>query len=170
MQAIEWDHIRTQFPVLQQQVHGRNLVYLDNGASSQMPKSVIDRVNDYHSNEHANIHRGVHHLSQNATNEYESTREKVRSLINADATEEIIFTTGTTDSINLVADAWGHANLKEGDEIILSQMEHHANIVPWQLIAKKTGAIIKVIPMDANGVLDLDTYSSLLSNRTKIVS
>jgi len=170
MQAIEWDHIRAQFPVLQKQVHGRNLVYLDNGASSQMPKSVIDRLNDYHSNEHANIHRGVHHLSQNATNEYESTREKVRSLINADATEEIIFTTGTTDSINLVADAWGHANLKEGDEIILSQMEHHANIVPWQLIAQKTGAIIKVIPMDANGVLDLDTYSSLLSNRTKIVA
>lgn len=170
MQAIEWDHIRAQFPVLQKQIHGRNLVYLDNGASSQMPKSVIDRLNDYHSNEHANIHRGVHHLSQNATNEYESTREKVRSLINADATEEIIFTTGTTDSINLVADAWGHANLKEGDEIILSQMEHHANIVPWQLIAQKTGAIIKVIPMDANGVLDLDTYSSLLSNRTKIVA
>lgn len=170
MQAIEWDKIRAQFPVLHQQVHGKPLVYLDNGASSQMPQSVIDRINNYHSMEHANIHRGVHYLSQTATDEYERTREKVRDLIHARFIEEIIFTTGTTDSINLVADSWGHKNLKEGDEIILSQMEHHANIVPWQLIAQKTGAVIKVIPMDESGVLDLEVYASLLNERTKMVA
>jgi cysteine desulfurase/selenocysteine lyase len=170
MQAIEWDKIRAQFPVLHQQVHGKPLVYLDNGASSQMPQSVIDRINNYHSKEHANIHRGVHYLSQTATDEYERTREKVRDLINARFIEEIIFTTGTTDSINLVADSWGHKNLKEGDEIILSQMEHHANIVPWQLIAQKTGAVIKVISMDERGVLDFDEYASLLNERTKMVA
>lgn len=170
MQAIEWDKIRAQFPVLHQQVHGKPLVYLDNGASSQMPQSVIDRINNYHSKEHANIHRGVHYLSQTATDEYERTREKVRDLINAPFIEEIIFTTGTTDSINLVADSWGHKNLKEGDEIILSQMEHHANIVPWQLIAQKTGAVIKVISMDERGVLDFDEYASLLNERTKMVA
>ncbi len=170
MQAIEWDKIRAQFPVLHQQVHGKPLVYLDNGASSQMPQSVIDRINNYHSKEHANIHRGVHYLSQTATDEYERTREKVRDLINARFIEEIIFTTGTTDSINLVADSWGHKNLKEGDEIILSQMEHHANIVPWQLIAQKTGAVIKVISMDERGVLNLEEYASLLNERTKMVA
>jgi cysteine desulfurase/selenocysteine lyase len=170
MQAIEWDKIRARFPVLHQQVHGKPLVYLDNGASSQMPQSVIDRINNYHSKEHANIHRGVHYLSQTATDEYERTREKVRDLINARFIEEIIFTTGTTDSINLVADSWGHKNLKEGDEIILSQMEHHANIVPWQLIAQKTGAVIKVISMDERGVLNLEEYASLLNERTKMVA
>jgi cysteine desulfurase/selenocysteine lyase len=170
MSAIDWNHIRSQFPVLKTQVNGHALSYLDNGASSQMPESVITRLTDYHRYEHANIHRGVHHLSQTATSAYEDTRSLVRDFLHAESLEQIIFTTGTTDSINLVAQSWGSINLSVGDEIILSEMEHHANIVPWQMIAQKTGAIIKVIPLLDNGELDLEVYSTLLSERTKMVA
>ncbi|RNC86126.1 MAG: cysteine desulfurase [Balneola sp.] len=168
--AINWEKVRDQFPVLNQSVNGKPLVYLDNGASSQMPKRVIDRLNAYHSKEHANVHRGIHSLSQHATDEYESTREKVRNLINARHLEEIIYTTGTTDSINLVANSYGRTHFKEGDEIIVSEMEHHANIVPWQIVAEQTGAILKVIPMSDQGVLDMNTFYSLLSDKTCFVS
>lgn len=168
--SINWKTIRNQFPVLQQEVNGKPLVYLDNGASSQMPKQVIDRLNDYHSNEHANVHRGIHSLSQKATDAFEATREKVKSFINAGSQEEVIFTTGTTDSINLVAQSYGRTFLKEGDEIIVSQMEHHANIVPWQMVAEQTGAVLKVIPMDEDGNLVMDAFHALLSKKTAIVA
>lgn len=167
---IDWETIRNQFPVLQQEVNGKPLVYLDNGASSQMPQSVIDRLNAYHSNEHANVHRGIHSLSQKATDAYEATRTKVKDFINASSLEEVIFTTGTTDSINLVAHSYGRTFLKEGDEIIVSQMEHHANIVPWQMVAEQTGAVLKVIPMDEQGNLMLDAFHALLSEKTAIVA
>lgn len=168
--SINWKTIRNQFPVLQQEVNGKPLVYLDNGASSQMPRQVIDRLNDYHSNEHANVHRGIHSLSQKATDAFEATREKVKSFINAGSQEEVIFTTGTTDSINLVAQSYGRTFLSEGDEIIVSQMEHHANIVPWQMVAEQTGAVIKVIPMDEDGNLMMDAFHALLSKKTAIVA
>lgn len=167
--TIDWEKIRAKFPALQQKVNGKPLVYLDSGASSQMPQVVINRLNAYHTLEHSNVHRGIHTLSQKATDEYESTREKVRQFINAKSQEEIIFTTGTTDSINLVAQSYGRAFLTEGDEIILSQMEHHANIVPWQMIAEQTGAVIKVIPMNDNGELIMNSFYHLLSDRTKVV-
>lgn len=167
---IDWETIRNQFPVLQQEVNGKSLVYLDNGASSQMPQSVIDRLNAYHSNEHANVHRGIHSLSQKATDAYEATRTKVKDFINASSLEEVIFTTGTTDSINLVASSYGRTFLKEGDEIIVSQMEHHANIVPWQMVAEQTGAVLKVIPMDEKGNLMIDAFHALLSEKTAIVA
>lgn len=166
----DWNNIRSQFPVLKTQVNGYALSYLDNGASSQMPESVINRLASYHQHEHANIHRGVHYLSQTATTTYEETRSLVADFINAENLEQIIFTTGTTDSINLVAESWGSSFLSYGDEIILSEMEHHANIVPWQMIAQKTGAIIKVIPLLDNGELDLDVYATLLNERTKMVA
>lgn len=168
--TIDWEKIRAEFPVLKQEVNGKPLVYLDNGASSQMPKSVINRLTNYHSFEHANVHRGIHTLSQKATDEYEATRERVREFINAESLEEIIFTTGTTDSINLVAQSYGTTFLKEGDEILVSHMEHHANIVPWQMVAQQTGATLKVIPMDKNGELIMDRFYDLLSDRTKIVA
>ncbi|MCR9132079.1 MAG: cysteine desulfurase [bacterium] len=167
---MDWETIRNQFPVLQQEVNGKPLVYLDNGASSQMPQSVIDRLNAYHSNEHANVHRGIHSLSQKATDAYEATRTKVKDFINASSLEEVIFTTGTTDSINLVANSYGSTFLKEGDEIIVSQMEHHANIVPWQMVAEQTGAVLKVIPMDEQGNLMMDAFQALLSEKTAIVA
>ena len=167
---IDWATIRAQFPVLDQEINGKRLVYLDNGASSQMPKSVSDRIDNYHKHEHANIHRGIHSLSQKATDAYEVTREKVRNFINAGSLEEVIFTTGTTDSINLVANSYGLKNFREGDEILVSEMEHHANIVPWQLVAERTGAVLKVIPINESGELIMDEFHKLLSDRTKMVA
>ncbi len=167
---IDWEAIRSQFPVLQQEVNGQPLVYLDNGASSQMPQSVIDRINAYHSNEHANVHRGIHTLSQKATDAFELTRKRVQAFINARHEEEIIYTTGTTDSINLVAQSYGRKHFKENDEILISAMEHHANIVPWQLIAEQTGAVLKVIPMNDKGELLMDKFHDLLSEKTKMVA
>ncbi|HCD52770.1 MAG TPA: cysteine desulfurase CsdA [Balneolaceae bacterium] len=168
--SINWDEIRSHFPVLQQHVNGKPLSYLDNGASSELPQVVIDRINAYHTNEHANVHRGIHSLSQHATDAYEQARKKVRALINARYEEEIIYTTGTTDSINLVANSYGRKHFKEGDEIIVSEMEHHANIVPWQMIAEQTGALLKVVPVDDQGELIMDEYYKLLSDRTKMVA
>lgn len=168
--GINWEEIRSQFPVLNREVNGKRLVYLDNGASSQMPQVVVDRINAYHSNEHANIHRGIHSLSQEATDAYEVSREKVRAFINAQHLEEIIFTTGTTDSINLVASSYGRNNFTAGDEILVSEMEHHANIVPWQMVAEEKGASIKVIPMNEKGELIMERFYELLSDKTKMVA
>ena len=167
---VDFEKIRKDFPVLHQDVNGRPIVYLDNAASSQMPVQVAERIDHYHRYEHSNVHRGIHTLSQKATDAFEETRFKVQKLINASDPDEIIYTTGTTDSINLVANSYGSKFLKEGDEIILTQMEHHANIVPWQMIAEKTGARIKVIPVSDSGDLDMDAYKKLLSSKTKIVA
>ena len=167
---LDFDKIRKDFPVLNRQVNGQPLVYLDNAASSQMPDIVADRIDHYHRNEHANVHRGIHTLSQKATDAFELTRKKVQAFINASSADEIVFTTGTTDSLNLVANSYGLSNLQKDDEIILSEMEHHANIVPWQMIAEHTGAVIRVIPVLDNGELDMNAYKELLGSRTKIVS
>ena len=167
---IDWSKIRSDFPILSRTINGKKLVYLDNGASSEMPKVVSDRIDAYHKNEHANVHRGIHSLSQVATDAYEATRTKVKNLINAGSLEEVIFTTGTTDSINLVAQSYGRTHFKAGDEILVSEMEHHANIVPWQMIAEQTGAVLKVIPMSEKGELILEQYHSQLSDKTKMVA
>jgi cysteine desulfurase/selenocysteine lyase len=160
--------IRAQFPILSQSVNGKPLVYFDNGATSQKPQVVIDSIVDYYSNYNANIHRGVHTLSQLATDAYEQARNKIQKHFNAKQPYEIIFTSGTTESINLVAN--GFASLVEkNDEIIISALEHHSNIVPWQMLCEKTGAILKVIPIDSNGELILSEYEKLLSNKTKLV-
>jgi cysteine desulfurase / selenocysteine lyase len=168
--AVDFEKIRKDFPVLSQKVNGHPLVYLDNGASSQMPVKVAERLDHYHRYEHANVHRGIHSLSQKATDEFERTRKVVRDFINAESENEIIYTTGTTDSINLVANSYGLTNFREGDEIILSEMEHHANIVPWQMIARQTGAVIKVIPVTDSGDLDMEAYKKLLGPKTKMVA
>ena len=161
---------RKDFPILNREVNGTKLVYLDNAASMQMPQSVIDSFVDYQSRFHANVHRGVHTLSQEATDRYESVRGKIRDLIHAKSENEIIYTYGTTDALNMVASSYGRKNISEGDEILISEMEHHANIVPWYMLAKDVGAIIKVIPITDSGEIDLEAYKSLLSNRTKIVA
>ncbi|MEX0647522.1 MAG: cysteine desulfurase [Balneolaceae bacterium] len=168
--AVDFEKIRKDFSVLHQDINGQPLVYLDNAASSQMPAPVAARLDRYHRLEHANVHRGIHTLSQRATDAYEETRRKARDFINAESEDEIIYTTGTTDSINLVANSYGSVNFSEGDEIILSEMEHHANIVPWQMIAKRTGAKIKVIPVTDSGDLDMEAYKKLLNARTKMVA
>ena len=160
--------IRAQFPILSQSVNGKPLVYFDNGATSQKPQFVIDSIVDYYSNYNANIHRGVHTLSQLATDAYEQARFKIQKHFNAKQSYEIIFTSGTTESINLVAN--GFASLVEkNDEIIISALEHHSNIVPWQMLCEKTGAVLKVIPMDVHGELIMSEYEKLLSNKTKLV-
>lgn len=167
---IDFSKIREDFPVLKQTVKGNPLVYLDSAASSQMPQPVIDRINRYHSGEHANVHRGIHALSQKATDEFESTREKVQKLINAEHLHEVIYTTGATDSINLVANSFGRTFFKEGDEILISEIEHHANIVPWQLIAQQTGTKIKVLPVDDDGELIWEEFKKALGEKTAIVA
>jgi cysteine desulfurase/selenocysteine lyase len=160
-----------EFPILtEQKVNDHRLVYLDNGATTLKPKSVIDAVNQYYAEDCANIHRGVHTLSERATLKYEAARDKVQSLINAREREEIIFTKGTTDSINLVARSWGGKFLKEGDEVVISQMEHHSNIVPWQMICEERGAKLRVAPMTLEGELDLEAYQQLLGRKTRLVS
>jgi len=162
--------IRRQFPVLDQEVNGKPLIYFDNAASSQTALEVIQSLTRFYEKDHANIHRGIHTLAERSTTAYENTRKKVQSFINAAEDAEIIFTKGTTESINLVAHSWGSVNLNQGDEILISQLEHHSNIVPWQLIAKRTGAIIKVIPINENGEILVDKYLELLCDRTKLVA
>ena len=162
------DLIRKDFPILDAKVNGHNLIYLDNAATSQTPNCVIDSISDYYKNLNSNIHRGVHFLSQKATEKYENTRKKFKVHLNANSTKEIIFTSGTTHSINLVANGFINS-LKKGDEVIVSQLEHHSNIVPWQMLCEKTGAVMKVIPMNKLGELDLNAYEKLLSNKTKVV-
>lgn len=162
--------LREQFPVLNQQVNGRELVYLDNAATSQKPRAVINALVDYYTGYNANIHRGIHTLAEKATKAYEQTRETARHFINAATTEEIIFTRGVTEGINLVASSYAKVFLSKGDEIIISGLEHHSNIVPWQLACEANGASIKVIPVKDNGTLDIEAYKALLSNKTKLVA
>ena len=162
--------IREDFPILSRKVYGKPLVYFDNGATTQKPRLVIDAITDEYYSVNANVHRGVHFLSQQATELHESSRETVRRFINARSTNEVIFTRGTTESINLLASSFGEEFMQEGDEVILSVMEHHSNIGPWQLLAAKRGIGIKVIPMNDKGELLLDEYKKLFSERTKIVS
>jgi cysteine desulfurase/selenocysteine lyase len=164
--------IKSQFPVLTRQAaDGKPLVYLDTAATAQKPLAVIDAMDSFYRNDYGTVRRGVYRLSEKATAAYEGTRRKVATLLNAPSEHEIIYTRGTTESLNLVAASWGGAHLKTGDEIILSQVEHHANIVPWQLVAERTGAVVKIIPCDDRGVLDLDTYRTLLtSGKVKVVA
>lgn len=164
------ENIRREFPILDQEVRGKPLVFLDSAASSQRPRSVIDAVTWYEEHDHANVHRGVHTLSQRATDAFEGAREKVRGFINAESTSEIIFVRGTTEGINLVASSFGQKFIGEGDEIIISHMEHHANIVPWQMLCERNKAVLRVIPMDERGELDYQAYLDLLGPRTKIVA
>jgi len=168
--VLDIEKIRKDFPILSRKVNGKPLVYFDNAASSQKPQSVIDATNKYYSYENANIHRGVHTLSQEATSAYEVVREKVRAFINAEKSHEIIFTKGTTDSINLVASSFGKTNIGEGDEVLISAMEHHSNIVPWQMICEEKKAKLKVIPINDDGELMMDEYHKLLSKKTRIVA
>lgn len=159
----------SDFPILSRPVKGRRLVYLDNGATTQKPLAVIQAESQYYEQSNANIHRGVHWLSQHSTDLYEQGRESVRRLLNAARAEEIVFTRGTTEAINLVAYSWGWANLKEGDEILVTGMEHHSNIVPWQLLCERTGARLRVVPVTDSGEIDLDEYRALLNARTRLV-
>ncbi len=162
--------IRQQFPVLNREVKGKPLVYFDNAATSQKPQVVLDALVDYYSGFNANIHRGIHTLAEEATAAFEATRDTVKQFINAAAREEIIFTRGTTESINLVAYTWGRKNIKAGDEIIISTMEHHSNIVPWQMLCEEKNAVLKVIPINEDGELLMDEYEKLLNAKTKLVS
>jgi cysteine desulfurase/selenocysteine lyase len=168
--AFDLSRVRADFPILSTLANGKPLVYLDNGATTQKPLAVVERLERYYQEENANIHRGVYHLSQLATGEYESARATVREFVNAAEPAEIIFTRGTTESINLVAHSFGRAFLKAGDEIIISAMEHHSNIVPWQIVCQMTGAVLRVIPMNDQGELLMEEYARLLSPRTKVVS
>jgi cysteine desulfurase/selenocysteine lyase len=162
--------LRADFPILSQQIRGKPLVYLDNGASAQRPRAVLDAERRYGEEMHSNVHRGVHTLSQRATDAFEGARERVRRFLNARSTREIVFTRGTTESINLVAQSWGGANLRPGDEIVISWLEHHANIVPWQMACERTGAKLRVVPIDRRGELDLDAYRAMLGERTRLVA
>jgi cysteine desulfurase/selenocysteine lyase len=168
--ALDIKNIRAQFPALHQEVHGRPLIYFDNGATSQKPQMVIDAITHYYNKENSNIHRGVHFLSQQATDKYEVAREAVRRFINAGSIEETIITRGTTESINLVASCLSRSLFKEGDEIIISAIEHHSNIVPWQMACEQSGAVLKVIPVLDSGELDMDAYLNLLNEKTKLVA
>lgn len=167
---IDLKKIRNDFPVLHQEVNGNPLVYFDNAASTQKPKAVINRVSNYYSNEHSNIHRGVHSLSAAATEEYELARKTVQSFLNAAHDHEIIFTKGTTDGINLVANGFAKRILKPGDEVLVSGLEHHSNIVPWQMACEYAGAVLKVIPITDSGELVMEEFHKLLSQKTKIVA
>ena len=168
--AFDVERIRQDFPILSEKVYGKPLVYLDNGASAQKPRAVIDAISAVYETEYANVHRGVHYMSQKATDAMEGAREKVRAFINAKDTREVVFVRGATEGINLVASSWGRNNLSAGDEIILSVMEHHSNIVPWQLIAEQTGAVLKVVPINDHGVLDMEVYEELICDKTRIVA
>lgn len=162
--------IRRDFPILDRQVHGKPLVYLDNAATSQTPIQVIETLDHYYRHYNANIHRGLHTLADEATAAFETTRATVRDFLGARESREIVFTRGTTEAINLVANSWGRSNLKPGDEILISRLEHHSNIVPWQLLAAERGFTIKVIPIDERGVLDMHAYRELFSERTRLVA
>ncbi len=164
------ERVWRDFPILARQVHGKPLVFLDSAASSQRPRSVIEAVDAYEKLHHANVHRGVHQLSQEATAMFEHARERVRAFVNAASTREVIFTRGTTEAINLVAQSYARNRLEPGDEILLTALEHHANIVPWQLVAEQTGAVIRVAPMDRRGVVELDAVAAQMSDRTRIVA
>ncbi|KML35032.1 cysteine desulfurase [Rossellomorea marisflavi] len=167
---MDIQEIRKHFPILDQEVNGHPLVYLDSAATSQKPISVIEAVSDYYKGYNSNVHRGVHTLGTRATDGYEGAREKVRSFINAATTEEVIFTRGTTTSINTVAASYGRANVEEGDEIVITHMEHHSNIIPWQQLAKEKGAVLKYVPLQEDGTITLEDVRATITSRTKIVA
>ncbi|SMG06786.1 cysteine desulfurase [Sphingobacterium psychroaquaticum] len=170
LKAINIEKIRADFPILQREVNGKPLVYFDNGATTQKPKQVIDAVAHYYEQMNSNVHRGVHYLSQISTDAFEVTRRKLQAFIHAEHEHEVIITKGTTESINMVATCYGRKFIGEGDEIIVSAMEHHSNIVPWQMLCDEKGCVLKVIPMNDRGELDLDVYKSLFSSKTKIAT
>lgn len=168
--GLDVEKIRADFPILQRSVHGNPLVYFDTAASAQRPLKVIEAIDDFYRNHNANIHRGVHTLSQEATEAYEQARVRVAGFINAPSAQEIIFTRGTTESINLVAHSFGRARLQRGDEILISWMEHHSNIVPWQMLCAQTGAVLKVVPMNQRGELEMDALAEMLTERVKLLA
>jgi len=168
--SLDAQAIREDFPALGQEVHGHPLVYLDNAATSQKPRPVIEAISRYYQFDNANIHRGVHQLSERATEAYEESRDKVRRFLNAAATSEIIFVRGATEGINLVAQSYGRSNVRAGDEIVISGLEHHSNIVPWQILCEQTGATLRVIPINARGELELENLDTLLGPRVKILA
>jgi len=170
MSTFPVEKIRADFPILKEKVRNKPLVYLDNAASCQKPQQVIDSIVHCYSHEYANVHRGVHTLSVKATDRYEGAREKIQQFINAQSTKEIIFVRGATEAINLIAQTFGKANIKAGDEILITAMEHHSNIVPWQMLCEETGAILKVAPIDLHGKLIFDEFEKLISDKTKLVS
>jgi len=167
---IDVEKIRKEFPILNRQVNGKPLIYFDNAASTHVPLEVLEGMQSYYLQSHSNVHRGVHTLSQEATDLYESVRQKMANFIHARLPEEILFTSGTTEGINLLAQTFGRTSISKGDEILISTMEHHANIVPWQMLCEQVGCSLKVIPITQQGELDLDAFTSLLSERTKLVS
>jgi len=164
------ERLREEFPILAMQAHGRRLAYLDNAATTQKPREVLDAISTYYTSQNANVHRGVHLLSERATLAFEQAREHVAAFFGAARSHEIVFTRNATESVNLVASSWGGANLQPGDEVLISAMEHHSNIVPWQLACERTGASLQVIPIDDRGVLDMDAFARLLSPKTKMVA
>ena len=170
MIRLDVDRVRKDFPVLEREVQGKPLAYLDNAATSQKPRAVIEALTHYYSSYNANIHRGVHTLSEEATVAYEAARDEVRDFIRAPSSEEIVFTRGTTEAINLVAQSYLRPRIREGDEILISQMEHHSNIVPWQLVREQTGAVLKVVPINEHGEIELEQFSDLLGSRTRLVA
>ena len=167
---LDVNRLRRDFPILQQKVHGKPLAFLDNGASSQKPTVVIDAISDYYRHSHANIHRAVYQLSQQATDAYEGAREKARAFLGAESSKEILFVRGCTEGINLVASSFGRKYLQAGDEVLITGMEHHSNIVPWQMICQEKNAILKVVPITDEGEIEIDTFRSMLTDRTKFVS
>ncbi|MEP6687639.1 MAG: cysteine desulfurase [Gemmatimonadales bacterium] len=168
--VLDVERLREDFPILSQRVRGKPLVYLDNAATSQKPRSVIEAVSRFYGSENANIHRGVHYLSERATVAYDGVRERVARFLNAASPSEIVFTRGTTEGINLVAQSWGRSTLKAGDEILITGMEHHSNIVPWQLVAAQTGAVLRAVPITDAGELDLKAFDCLLTDRTRLLA
>lgn len=170
MNQQQHDRLRSQFPALEQEVNGHPLVYLDNAATTQKPQTVLDAINHYYRADNANVHRAAHALSGRATRAFEDARETVARFINAPRSHEVIWTRGTTEAINLMAQSWGISELRAGDEVVLSTLEHHANIVPWQLVAQRTGAVIRVVPLDERGDLDMAAYLAMLGPRTRLVS
>ncbi len=169
-QLSDIDAIRAQFPILKREINGRPLIYMDNGATSQKPQSVIDAIVKFYSEENSNIHRGVHTLSQEATSAYEAVRKKVQKFINAEHDHEVIFTSGTTGGINLVASAFGQKMIRRGDEIIITAMEHHSNIVPWQMLCERKGAKLKVVPISKEGEVDVEEFKKMITAKTEFVS
>jgi len=170
MDKLEIQHIRTDFPILEEKIYNKDLIYFDNGATTQKPRCVVEKIEEGYYHLNANIHRGVHYLSQKATEAHEAARSTVADFLHAGKREEIIFTRGTTEAINLVATSFGEAFCHEGDEVIVSVMEHHSNIVPWQMLCERKGMKLRVVPMNERGELDLDVFKSLLNEHTKIVS
>jgi cysteine desulfurase/selenocysteine lyase len=168
--ALDVERLRQEFPILAQRVRGKPLVYLDNAATSQKPRSVIEALSRFYSTQNANIHRGVHFLSERATVAYDGVREQVARFVRASSSREIVFTRGTTEAINLVAQSWGRSTLRAGDEVLITEMEHHSNIVPWQLVCEQTGATLRAVPLTDAGELDLDAFDRLLGERTRLLA